>query len=483
MEIFGGIRNFLQSHRLLTKRIMKNNWLFPVATLLVGVAGGYIAGHGPSSSAQSSDDVSTVKTRSERSAGGSDERASSASHHHDIADIRRTPGQSSRIQALMEHFASLKAGEFASEAKKLEALPFQDRIISSYLLFSKWAETAPTEAMKFADTMGFGGMMVRPTILQSWASVDPQNAAKYYAENPREFAMMGMGGPGGGGRGGRGGQNGASIIASEWANQDPAGALAWAKTLNGNDKSSAMSSVISAVAISDPKQAADMTLTMDPAEREKSYDSIAKNWGAKDWTSAEAWIRSLPTDQQQAALASAINGLAGQDPQAAAQKIASMPAGDSRDQAVASVAESMSQSDPLAAAKWLLTQQGDQTQGMRNVMGNLARQDDSAAVSLISSQATGDVRDRMVESYVFSNRASSPQAVMQLAETITDQNQRNRAEGVAAMQWMQQDPEAAKAYVNQSTTMDDQTKQRILNGGGFRGGRGGNGGGAPPPGG
>ena len=132
--------------------------------------------------------------------------------------ISRLPGSSNRIQALMEFYASLTPGQLEEEARKLENLPMNERIMASFLLFGRWAETDPTAAMAFSNTMGFTGMFVRPTILQSWASVDPANAAKYYAENPREFAMMGMMG---GGRGPMGGQGPASIIASEWARQDP----------------------------------------------------------------------------------------------------------------------------------------------------------------------------------------------------------------------------------------------------------------------
>src|SRR5690606_9072733 len=115
--------------------------------------------------------------------------------------------------------------------------------------------------------MGFAAVFVRPTILQSWASVDPENAAKYYSENPREFSMMG---------GGRG-QNGAASIAAEWAKQDPQAALAWASSLNGDDKNRAMTSVVREVALEDPKKAAELAQGMAPGERGDAYGSIARS--------------------------------------------------------------------------------------------------------------------------------------------------------------------------------------------------------------
>ena len=454
---------------------MKNTWLIPTATLVLGAVGGFVAGHSPSTTTAATAESSSIRTRSASAGSLADDRGVTA-RHRVASDVQNTPGKMSQIQALIDHYASLKSSDFDAEARKLETMSFQDRMIAGYLLFSKWAESAPTDAMKYSSTMGFAGMFVRPTILQSWASVDPQNAAKYYTENPREFAMMG--GPGGG-PGGRGG-NGASTIAEEWAKQDPEGALAWTKSLTGRDKGSAISSAIATIASTDPKKAADMLQTLDPSDRAQSYDSIARSWAAKDWSSASAWVQSLPADQQQAAMANAIRGLADQDPKSAAQKIASMQAGDSRDEAVSWVAESMSRNNPAEAAKWLLAQEGDKSGAMRTVIGNLARQDDSSALSLIGQQAAGDVKDSMIASYVRAGTSSDPQTTMQLAESITDQNERSRATGAAAWQWMQTNPDAAKAYIQQSTTLDDQTKQRLLdNRGGPRGmgGRGPRGGG------
>ena len=126
------------------------------------------------------------------------------------------PGNSNRTQALLDFYAGLTPEQLAEEAGKLESLPMNERMLASFLLFGRWAEVDPTAAMAFSSTMGMAGGFVRPTILQSWASVDPVNAAKYFAANPREFAMMDM----------MGGQGASSIIASEWARQDPAAALA-----------------------------------------------------------------------------------------------------------------------------------------------------------------------------------------------------------------------------------------------------------------
>ena len=123
--------------------------------------------------------------------------------------------------------------------------------MASFLLFGRWAEVDPTAAMSFSNTMGFAGMFVRPTILQSWASVDPANAAKYYAENPREFAMMGMmgGGPRPDGRAGRCLDHRQRMGAPGSRRRPGSG-----RTRLTTEKGQAMSAVVGEVAKTDPAQ-------------------------------------------------------------------------------------------------------------------------------------------------------------------------------------------------------------------------------------
>jgi hypothetical protein len=96
------------------------------------------------------------------------------------------------MQSLLDYYSSLSPEQLEEEAKKLDGIPMPERIMASYVLFAKWAETDPQSAMAFSDKMGFTGMFVKPTIMQSWASVDPVAASKFYSDNPSQFAMMGV---------------------------------------------------------------------------------------------------------------------------------------------------------------------------------------------------------------------------------------------------------------------------------------------------
>ena len=181
---------------------MKNPWIFPAAALVLGALGGYLAGKNTSSTgAAAADDSAAPRTHSASrptSASSSSDSKRSSSRTRSLAEIMHTPGQTDRIQALINLYAGMTPSQLEAEAAKLEDLPMAERIMASFLLFGKWAETDPTAAMAYTQKMGITGNFMRPTVLQAWASKDPEGAAKYYSENSRQFAMMGMMG---GGRG------------------------------------------------------------------------------------------------------------------------------------------------------------------------------------------------------------------------------------------------------------------------------------------
>lgn len=446
---------------------MKNTLTIGIAALLAGGAGGYLAGKAGGSGQESKAAEAMRDTRSAKRAGSGPGSEAPKPRARKVDDILREPGQLARMQALMDLYAGMDAAQLEAEAAKLDGLPMAQRIMASFLLFGRWAEVDATGALAYSNTMGFGGMFVRPTILQSWASVDPANAAKYFTENPREFAMMG----GFGGRG-PGGDGGAAVIATEWAKLDPDAALAWANGLAGRDKTGALNAVIREMAAADPAKAAQVAATLSGDEQARAYGEIAAKWAGKDFGAAEAWIRSLPAESRDRAMSEALGSLALTDPEGAAAKVASLAEGRDRDRAVESIAGPWARKDPAAAAAWL-TQQTleDPEDAVRPVISSWANQDSAAALSWIQSQPQGELRDEATTTFIWSNRTGDPQQSIQLAESLADERARQRGVGMAAMRWMQEDREAATAYIQQSTVLDEQAKRRLIEGRGPWGGR------------
>jgi len=459
--------------RLEKTHSMKTNILIPGVALAIGLGVGFGVGN---SGSTVDGDVAAVEKQMRTRSGerpGIDRSADSqrGNKARSIDEIYRKPSQSGRVQALLDFYSGLGPDEFAGEAEKLDALPFNERILASVLLFGKWAEVDPTAAMAFTDTMGFAGAFVRPTVLQGWASTDPVNAAKYYTNNPAQFAMMNM--MGGRGRGGMGAQGPGEIIAGEWAKQDPEAAMVWASGLKTNS-ADAMTSVISEVAKTDPSKAVAMAGTMDAEAQNGAFETIARQWGTNNFAEATLWANGLPEEQRNAAMSAAIEGLAQSSPELAAAEIGKMTDAEAIRDAVPTVAKNYARTDVQGSMDWLnsIENDGAKRDAMREVMPIWAAADSAAALEFVKSQTSPEVKDRAAETYVWSNRTTPPAELAEVAGMITDEGDRSRATGVVAARWMQEDKPAATEFINGTTAISDEMKERLLSGQSMWGRRG-----------
>jgi hypothetical protein len=452
---------------------MKKPWMFALLALVLGAIGGFVTGQNIGSE---KDEVGS--SSKEQSAGPAKAKQGSRHQSATVREIKRTkrplsisqisgtPGSTQRVQAMLDFYADLSPSQFEREAGKLDQLPMNERLLASFLLFGRWAELDPTAAMGFSGSMGFGGMFVKPTILQGWASVDPAGAAAYLAANPREFSMMGYGGP-------AGGRGGVSIIGAEWARQNPAAAMAWASSLS-EGRTEAISAVVGEVAKLDPAKASKMLAGMSGEDFTEAFRSVARSYGAKNFEDAQAWIKSLPAGQQDEALASAIVGLSSDDAAAAAAaQVKLMSQGAAKDRAVAEVVGDIARDDPKYAADFLQDQGGDDAKrlSMRELMSSWVNKDAPNALAYAFALEAGDVQDSALQAYVMANTAADPSQVILVAENILDEGERIRSMSIAATRWMREDAAAAKVYVEQSQILPEADKDRILNGGGWFGGR------------
>ena len=369
-------------------------------------------------------------------------------------EVFQMAGQIDRTAQLLLFYENLDPAQFAEEARKLEDLPWSDRIFASYLLFSQWGEEDPQAAMAFADTMGFGGRFVKPTVLQSWAGDSPEQAAQYFIDNPLEF------------RTGRRGDSAAAGVAKEWARQDPEAALAWANGLEGDDKASAVRGVFGQLAQTDPGKASEfLTQYPDLPDRGRLIETIGRNYGQSDFAAGEAWANNLTGEDRDRALSDVISGLAINDPELAGDKALAMAEGSFRDEALGRTAQEFSREYPEQALDFLLANASAEGQSryVGEVISNLTRKNDQAARDFVLGQQGGALRDEAAAYYVASNTNSNFQAVLEIANSIQDEDRRRRSLGRAARQGMVTSPEAARGFVENSEELSDRQKRRLLN--------------------
>jgi hypothetical protein len=179
-------------------------------------------------------------------------------------------------------------------------------------------------------------------------------------------------------------------------------------------------------------------------------------------------------------MSAAIEGLAQSSPELAAAEIAKMTDADARRDAIPTVAKNYARTDVRGSMDWLNSLNDDEAKrnSMREVMPIWAASDNAAALEFIKGQTAPEVKDRAAESYIWSNRTSSPSQLVEVAGMITDEGDRSRATGIVAARWMQEDKAAATEFINGSDAINDEMKERLISGqpmwgGDRRGGRGG----------
>jgi hypothetical protein len=452
---------------------MNQKTLYPIITLLAGAAAGFFVGKGNSSQATEAGSKTEIvaAARTGRAADSVLSKANAKSaprKARSTQEILQMPGQLARMEALLDFYSSLSPEQLAEEAKKLGDVPMPERIMASYVLFAKWAETDPYSALEHSEKMGMSGMFVMPTIMQSWASVDAKGAAAYYDSKEEKTSAMGFFG----GRRGPMGNGDASIIAGEWARQDADAAMTWAKSLEGDESGNAVSSIISQVATTDPQKAITMAANLEGDQKKRANKQIAESLGSKDWDEAQKFIAGLPADQQAEAQQSAFDGLARDNPLQAMNELNTITDEKLRSDAASIVAEELSKVEPQKAFDLVISSAVDDEDAMRSVMMNYSRQDQAGAYAAISKVPEGEMRDTAIASYVFSNTGTNYAQDMALAESIADDVSRDRAVAMSASRWMKQYPEAAKQRIKESTAISEEMKQRLEKGN-IWGGRGG----------
>ena len=435
--------------------------LIAVGALLFGGVGGYLIGNGGDDSNPEGDSPIGVRTKKSVSsrvatvtAGSGSSAPRAARSSGGLREILSEPGQTSRIMSLLEYYSDLDPSQFESEVQKLQGLPMSQRMLAMNLLFSRWAENDPKGSWERSQQMGFPEMfMARAGAVSGWAASNPEALAQEYSNNPDEFGM----GPGRRGKG-----DTAAMIAGEWAKQNPEAALKWAQTLDEREAADAISGVFNELSQQDPQEALRMAATLDDNARGDAYESIAASWAISDYAAADQWINSLSEGQGKVRFA-AIESLANASPSQAARETTKLPAGEERDDLVAEVSREWARQDAPAAFEWL-TESGSEgavEEGIGRVVGALSREDPERVLDYIDSQDAGEVRDNAVQGYIYGNRDAPAAETIRLAETISGEDDRQRAVTRVAYEWAREDPEATLQYLETTDSIGEDSRERI----------------------
>ena len=299
-----------------------------------------------------------------------------------------------------------------------------------------------------------------PTILDAWAQRAPSEAAEFLTNLPLGMSP----------------NNKFLSVAKEWGASDRDAALTWAESLEDrSQRNSAMFGIYGQWASQDPQGAASqLAVVTNTSDRRALLYNIAKNWASRDPEATHSWLQSLPIKDRVSASSTALQSLASNQPQIAAQLydklIAPNGAGE---QAIRSgsrisspaglISREWAEYDPVAAAEWAasIPHEVEQIKAYESLAREWAEYDPVATSQWIDGLPVGEARDGATTSLVAEVRRLEPATAFQWANTITNELERfNQLRDVLSV-WRSSDSQAAQNAINNANITAQQREQLL----------------------
>ena len=256
-----------------------------------------------------------------------------------------------------------------------------------------------------------------------------------------------------------------SSIVGARAEYDVSGALDLCQRLPaGDNRDQAVQSVLYRWARSSPAEAVAYAEQLpDGSGRTNALRNLASTWAGSDPVSAIEWAGRFAEQAYPSPFSQAIGAWAESDAKAAATYVSMLKPGTLQQQTAASVASVWARSDPTAALAWVdgFPQGESRSNALRNVVATWSGQDPDAAAEWVLRTPADASRDELLDSLASNQRYQDPKQAVRLGEQILDADRRNRSLQQSVSQWIRQDADAARAWVQRSS-FPDETKRAFL---------------------
>lgn len=367
------------------------------------------------------------------------------------------------LDSLLQKYSRMTPEQIEAEMKELcqgDLINGQDldmkRILGAVYLSYKWGQTSPKQALLQTKSMGMMSMLATPLIMQGWAESNPESAATYYSENKGNMVQ---------------GKFALRTIASEMARNSPDSAMQWVETLEAEERRQALPGIMSGIAENHPEQLAANIgkLSAEDMKNNSLCRDIADKWARSNWEETDKWINTLPAEQQANVRESALGSLSAVDLDKATTEFKRL---GTEEQAAAarSIVTSLSRKGGAESLDWLV-KNASENDALRNVpsaVGYSAMTGDNSMRDYITSMPTGTLKDTALQDYM-SKCAMNPfdvsmdyESNIALASNIGDEKKREAATLSALESWTHKQPEKAKAWINQSSSLSPERKEQYL---------------------
>jgi hypothetical protein len=356
---------------------------------------------------------------------------------------KQLPAGSFRIEVLHDVISGMAASDprgaldlYQSSGANSGTFDFPFQLLGS--IFGAWTAKNPMEAAQAAAQLPFGDRrLAREIIASTWAAMDSPAAMDWARTIPniddKNLAMQNI-------LSQWSRTDPASV--AEWIRQMP----------EGSTKQNMLIQIERQLAVSDPKFALELAQSLkrsDFAKENLIRDAVAK-WAQQDEAGALAYAQNLPSGAERVtALTSVLNVMSAHDPKAALSLLSQLPQGQAQVEVINGIANGLAQTDPQAAVTFAvqnLTAQGQLNIFMHNMANNWAGKDLNAAKNFWQNVPEGPTRDSFMEGLVSAIVENSVQDAATYISGLPGHEQ-SRAIGTLMTRWSADDPESAAKWV------------------------------------
>ena len=413
---------------------MKLNLTTMLAALVLIGVGSFMAGRVSSSDAPAATRDGPAETRSTRTgnlnSGGEtssnrrisrtskSDRGEAGSSQDRLAKLEaivRGENPLDRNRALLALIDKLGPDDFEGAVAHFRSLGITDSRNGEYsLLLTAWAQADAVAALTYAKANTSGGF-AQDTILTSWASTDPEAAIRWAQSNHE-----------------------------------------------GDEPNPYLPGIIRGLTQTDPARATELLASMPRSEeRGRSLNFILPHLLEKGSDATRAWIASLTDDAlKNGAMERAADKLAATDPAGTAAWLQENP-GEAASRRMDDVYSVWANKDQLAALNSFRSLPAGDTRSnaLRGVISSVASTDPNSAISLMN-RYPNDVTDRVVQNFVWHSFGNDPAAAATQIARIGDERQRERMYRRTLDVWLDSDPGSAQAWI-QANQIPDSVRDRI----------------------
>ena len=287
-------------------------------------------------------------------------------------------------------------------------------------------------------------------LLRRWAAGSPLAAATWVGSHP----------------GGANRQDEIRAVALVWADQSLPEALAWVNELPEiAERNTGLVALAYEAARAAPMEAFRIAEELpDGQARNDLIRHTANQWGGQNPREAVAWARQVEDETlRQQLLAGITMAWAAKEPAAAANAAATLlPPGRAQGDAVVGIVQRWVQTEPGAAAAWVMDFPGGPLQDAAcEELVKLWVDQDQAGTDEWIRQLDVHHRDPAVAAYVDKLALSFPDSAAAWASTIGDETLRSRLLKAVVASWMTSDPAAAYLWVA-TADLTETTRAQLL---------------------